>query len=256
VARRELSCLLAGPSANLLICVGCALALLAMVPHTQLVVLFNPVQPAWTLPGASLVERSLKLTLWINWLLFLFNLLPAFPFDGGRVLRCLISWVRPQWTDERCAATVFWVALTLTGVITVTAIVLWKNASDSLFPVSPALLLLAVVLLVSARRELQEVGEAREKSEVGVCDPEPEDPWRGAGHYERRADEPGVAGAWEPEPEVEPPHDQQTEAEEERQVDLILTRLHTHGMEHLTLEERQLLERVSARYRHRLGRRT
>ena len=43
--------------------------------------------------------------------------------------------------------------------------------------------------------------------------------------------------------------------EEERQVDSILSRLHSEGLASLTRRERELLERVSARYRNRLQRR-
>jgi hypothetical protein len=54
----------------------------------------------------------------------------------------------------------------------------------------------------------------------------------------------------------EPVDLEEIEAAEERQVDGILSRLHAHGMNSLTADERQLLIRVSARYRNRLGRRT
>jgi hypothetical protein len=41
------------------------------------------------------------------------------------------------------------------------------------------------------------------------------------------------------------------ERDEERQVDEILSRLHSAGMDGLTAKERALLNRVSARYRNR-----
>jgi hypothetical protein len=43
----------------------------------------------------------------------------------------------------------------------------------------------------------------------------------------------------------------EVEAEEERRVDDILVRLHTHGIDSLSDEDRSLLKRVSARYRQR-----
>jgi hypothetical protein len=48
-------------------------------------------------------------------------------------------------------------------------------------------------------------------------------------------------------------HEQQQEADEERSLDEILERLHRHGRESLSPEDRALLERVSARYRSRLS---
>ena len=253
--RCEFACLLAGPAANLLICLVCVMVLLVVTPHIELARLFNPLEPVWTLPHASGVEQGLGLTLWINWLLFLFNLLPAFPFDGGRLLRCVISWARPQWTERRCAETIFWVALALTGVIALTALFLWKNETDSLFPVSFALLLVAVVLLVSARRDAEKVEEVVAEE---VYDTELADPWPVTPEHGGELDEPALVDRWEPDQVAldDEPAGEEIEAEEERQVDLILSRLHAHGMDSLTPEQRQLLERVSARYRDRLGRHT
>ncbi|MFW6170260.1 MAG: hypothetical protein ACODAD_07205 [Planctomycetota bacterium] len=54
------------------------------------------------------------------------------------------------------------------------------------------------------------------------------------------------------EPEVEAFRSEaEVEAEEERRVDAILSRLHVGGLECLTPEERDVLERASARYRSR-----
>ena len=63
---------------------------------------------------------------------------------------------------------------------------------------------------------------------------------------------------WLPTPVLEDhgPAPEEIEAEEERMVDAILSRLHTEGLESLSPAERELLERVSARYRSRLGRGT
>ena len=47
--------------------------------------------------------------------------------------------------------------------------------------------------------------------------------------------------------------EEQQEADEERRVDEILARLHEHGLRNLSDEDRSILERVSARYRNRMG---
>ena len=78
--KQELLIALAGPAVNVVI----AAVLLAF-----LLVTGGPL-----MPGAGLAEpavRFLPTLLWINVLLVAFNLLPAFPMDGGRVLRALLA---------------------------------------------------------------------------------------------------------------------------------------------------------------------
>jgi stage IV sporulation protein FB len=77
--RQELLIALAGPGVTLAI---------AAVLYAGLQALGHPV--LWTEP--DLAEPTiLKQLFYINVLLFLFNLIPAFPMDGGRVLRALLA---------------------------------------------------------------------------------------------------------------------------------------------------------------------
>ena len=92
-AREELPIALAGPLVNFLI--ACALA--AFVASQQgFVALQKLVEPT----DANLAER-LALG---NLLLFLFNLLPAYPMDGGRILRSLLALRMPVDRATRIAA--------------------------------------------------------------------------------------------------------------------------------------------------------
>ncbi len=256
-ARREFACLMAGPLANLLAGLVCAGTLYVGSPPDESMRLFNPLLLDWGGPTSSLAEQGLQLCLWVNWLLFLFNLLPAFPFDGGRALRAGISYVRPRWSERRVAEMVFWIAVALAGVIMATALVLWKRDYLVEFPASIAfaLLLLAVVLLVSARRDVENAGDAITVTEH---DTQREAPWPVAPAYDASAEAPSVPVRWMPPSAAtqDEPRPEEIEAEEERQVDGILSRLHAHGIESLTPEQRHLLDRVSARYRNRLGRHT
>jgi len=92
-AREELWIALAGPTVNLLIAVG----LLVWVASRQGFVALEQLREP---TDANLAERIAlgNLTLW------LFNLLPAYPMDGGRVLRSFLALHRPEEQATRIAA--------------------------------------------------------------------------------------------------------------------------------------------------------
>ena len=76
--RQELLVALAGPAVNLMIGGAIALALGGLPPHPQMEL-------------ANFSEAFWSHLAFANLALGLFNLLPAFPMDGGRVLRALLS---------------------------------------------------------------------------------------------------------------------------------------------------------------------
>lgn len=282
----DLTCRAAGPMSNLLLALGCLGVLELVTPSVAVLPLLNPLEPAWTDANASQFEQGVQLTLWINWLLFLTNLLPASPFDGGGIFRALLATVRPDWERERIVETVFWLAVGLAGLIMVAALILWKHEHDTVFPISFALVLLSAVVLVSARRDVDNEG-AQGDEFCNVSDAVSEQSagsealpdWSEAGAWQDNESGDAIDGkrSWQDEPwlneeqageeealESSPfdssrankgmPSPDDVEAVEDRQVDAILSRLHRLGWASLSREERDLLERVSARYRTRLGR--
>lgn len=252
--RLELAIFVAGPLANLALALVLALAVLLLHPDHNLRSLLSPMQPSLTLD----LTEGLAVGLWINWLLFVINALPAHPFDGGRVLRAVLVLARPAWSDRRVAEVMCGTAVAFSAALAVMGIVLAKHDTDSPFPLWSVLLLLAVLLLVGARREILNAEAAAPVAEP-EADPEEEPiveldeatPRRG------RVVEPPIL-PWEQDlDEAEDTVDRAgIEAEEERQMDGILSRLHAHGIDSLTPEERRVLDRVSARYRSRLGKRS
>ncbi|HEY6307000.1 MAG TPA: site-2 protease family protein [Candidatus Angelobacter sp.] len=77
---RELRVAAAGPSVNLLLAGVSGLVLVRLGPPASL----------WSLPLIS-IDGLGKSFFWINLCIFAVNLLPAFPLDGGRVLRAWLA---------------------------------------------------------------------------------------------------------------------------------------------------------------------
>lgn len=92
-AREELPIALAGPLVNLLIAAGLAVWVASQQGFVALEKLVEPTD-------ANLAERIAL----GNLMLFLFNLLPAYPMDGGRILRSLLALRMPQDEATRVAA--------------------------------------------------------------------------------------------------------------------------------------------------------
>lgn len=105
---QELAIALAGPAVNVLIAVVAgAFVLMARVPTT-------PIDPA---TGAGSFATWLIAS---NLFLVGFNLIPAFPMDGGRVLRALLAWRGDRVRATRIAAAIgraLAVVLALAGVV-------------------------------------------------------------------------------------------------------------------------------------------
>lgn len=107
--KRDIRIAIAGPIVNLVITFIAAIVLLAIAPEVQL----------WAKPWvfSGNLPRSL---VWVNLWLAVFNLLPAYPMDGGRVLRALFSRKMDPVRATRRAISIgqtFATVLMLTGML-------------------------------------------------------------------------------------------------------------------------------------------
>jgi Zn-dependent protease len=124
---QELAIAAAGPAVNVAIAVALIAGLVAGSLLTQ-------TPAAATLAGSWFVNL-----IWINIALVVFNLLPAFPMDGGRVLRSLLAMSMPHLRATKIAASigqVLAVGLAIVGLF-----------------VNPMLTLVALFVFLAARGE-------------------------------------------------------------------------------------------------------
>lgn len=250
--RAELLVHLAGPAAQVAACLLAAPLLVSA--SGNLAGLMNPLAPEQLTVGTTVVVL-VKLTFWVNWTLLLVNLLPVFPFDGGAALRAamLVKW--PE-LGRRGAS---WIVASLAkaAVLGLVLIALFQTFDDShgLVPVRFALILLCIFLYFSAQHEDRRSAAEEAERESPFSEPGlPADLDSLEDAVERCNEPPRPLQRWlERRRELQLSHQRQQEAEEERRLDEILQRLHRHGRESLSPEDRVLLERVSARYRSRLS---
>ena len=252
-ARHECLMHLAGPAVNLALCV-LAGAVLATQGTAPLLGMLHPLQPEKLVDDGESWLQALKLAFWINWMLFLVNLLPAFPFDGGRALHAGLSMIRPDASPRRAAGIVALIAKVAALGLSIVAVFLLfsqRGSSTSIVPLWFPLLLLAIFVYFSAKQEEDRALDSELDDDVFGYDFS-----QGYTSLERSEDDDeetaGPVRRWlEQRREAHHERQREIEADEERRVDEILSRLHNHGMESLSEEDRSVLKRVSDRYRQR-----
>jgi Zn-dependent protease len=191
------------------------------------------VYPPWVLWTARLF--------WMSWWLFLFNLIPAFPLDGGRILQCVL-WGRSG--DYRSATQVAcWSGLVTSLVFLVFAFFL----NESL------LLFLALFMMFSSYRQLMTLDQGMEES--GAFGYDFSKGYGGFGPDEDAPPKPKRVGPIKRWLQARRARKMQREASQraadEARLDQLLDKISRTGKESLTPEEKRFMDRVSARYRNR-----
>jgi Zn-dependent protease/CBS domain-containing protein len=105
----EVAVALAGPVANLFVAFVAGSIVIGLIPGAAL----------WSSPFVS-SENLLRSFVWINFALFALNLMPAYPLDGGRILRAQLARRTDMVHATRQAVSLgqmFAIALVLPGII-------------------------------------------------------------------------------------------------------------------------------------------
>ncbi len=246
----DLVSVVAGPLVNLGICFLAAIGLVVQT-NVDLIALMDPLSPGDVTSGPPFVV-VLKLIFWVNWALILVNLIPAFPFDGGRALKAGILSFRSSLDPRTAVLIVARIAkLTALGLL----VVAWLVRDDfpnAIIDTWFALVLLAIFVFFSARKaeagdhgsiedaffgyDFSEGYTSLEKS-VPECSTKPGT---------------GLLVDWfENRRRMKEQVRRQSDAEEDGRVDEILTQVHQEGMDSLSPEDRAILKRASHRYRNR-----
>lgn len=142
---RELAIALAGPAVNVVI------ALLLTPFALQAVLGGGLADDALSGRTPSVAGKFALMLWWSNVWLVLFNLIPAFPMDGGRVFRALLASVLGHLRATEIAAGV---GLVTAGLL---AVVPYLLAPVLNFRPSPMLLLVALFVAYAGRQELTAV---------------------------------------------------------------------------------------------------
>jgi Zn-dependent protease len=207
--------------------------------------LLSPLQ-SHVFDASNYPTLSLRVLLWVNWLLLLVNLLPAFPFDGGRMLRPLLS----HFVGYQAAVWTVSVLAKMTAALLV-VVAFWDGFRlDASVPWGVPALLIAMLLYFSANHEAERYSESAAVGESGGYDfSQFEMGLENRPHFQTG---PGPIRRWLMARQAEKEKRRRLqEMDEERQLDQILERMHNQGPRALTTREQEILARVSQRYRNR-----
>ena len=252
--RRDLLIASVGPLVNLFLCVAC-LPLLYFSNVDSLHALFHllhPLQPLGLMEGGAFAQ-ALKLVFWINWLLFVVNLMPVYPFDGGRMMRAALLILWPEMGTQ--SATVRVARATQFGAfgLLIAAWLIGEPGQAGLLPTWFALVLFWIFLLFAAQQEVERCDEDEREEEFFGYDFSQGYTSLDQSVESRPVTRRGPLARWlAKRREVRQQRQRELEAEEEHRMDEILSRLHAGGIKGLSAEDRRVLDRVSARYRSRM----
>ena len=237
----ELIVAAAGPAMNLALSAAAVVALAAM--GQPVADIFHPFALPKVGQGFSFAQ-TLALVAWINGLIVLVNLLPAYPLDGARALRAVL---RPAY-GFRTAVVATWRSGLVSAAALIVAAWFLRHEFDK---ASLACTILGIFLYFSSWEEAERLHDGGAAMEEAGYEQRYDDAEEDDDEHPRRPMI-GPLRRWIVERrEQRLARQLEIEREEESRVDAVLVRLHTLGANALSAEDHALLKRVSARYRQR-----
>lgn len=233
----------AGPAVNLVLCLLTLPAVFmsghfpgALNPFSSPI----PLTEFWNFPLYNLQVVLFHL----SWIMLLINLIPAYPLDGGQILR---GWLTGRFGESLAGEIAIQVAY-VTAVVLVLVGVIENQA---------LLVVLALVIVVLALLESHQArsGEQTEESFLGYdfsqgyTSLERSQPKAGK---QQPAPRPGLLQRWQERRRAEKVR-RQAEAQQqaEQQLDALLAKVHEQGIGALSESEKRMLKQASERFRTR-----
>lgn len=238
---------LAGPAVHLLLVLA-AMCPLVFQGAAEVLSLLHPIAAFHEFsPTAPLGLTVVKVVLWLNWILFLINMLPAYPFDAAVVIRSLLwpmlgsrtAHVATGRLAQAAAAGFLFCGLYM-------AIMVHASSYIWAIPICASLYLFVAAQYDWHSLEELEADLLDEDWLAMSAEEAEEDQWREDGNHmvlvEQHYDQ--LRERYERKRKAQ-------EDYEDARVDDILARLHTEGFEHLSQDDQAFLRRASRRYRDR-----
>lgn len=237
-----------GPALHLLLVVA-AMCPLVLERANEVLALLHPIAASGEIVSTAPIGlAALKATIWINWLLFLVNLLPAYPFDTAVVLRSLLwpmvgrrtAHVTTGRLAQAAAVGFLFCGLYLATMVETEAYI-WA------IPLCAAL-----YLIVASQRDWYLLGQTEKDFD--------EEEWLHLDADELdnevwlRDDSNHMVLVEQHYDQLRERYERKRKAQEDYEdarVDDILARLHNEGFEHLSQDDQAFLRRASRRYRDR-----
>lgn len=240
---------LAGPMTYLvlLVAAGCGLAWTG--DRNVLLQTMNPLSPgirAGVELDANPIELVAQLTVWVNWCLLLVSFLPVDPCGGAALLRGIL------WPMVgRSTATSVTSRIALGASLVAAALAVWLHDATSASGIPPwfPLAAISIFLLYGGYRHIN-----TRRYDVGIAIDEfdsDDEEWLLSEWDEEDREAVLVEHLQDKQQEAIDRKRREREANEDEQVDAILSRLRNLRFEQLSEEDRATLKRASRRYRER-----